>query len=224
MEAIKMEDLKRFFVKGELIPAIVQDYKSKEVLMLAYMNRESLAKTLETGYTWFYSRSRKELWNKGATSGHTQKVIKLDYDCDEDTLLVYVEQTGAACHTGNRSCFYRTLAENGEVPEANPLVSLEAVIADRKVNPEEGSYTCYLFEKGLDKVLKKVGEECAETIIAAKNGDKTELNGEVNDLIYHLMVMMNICELPLDDVLAELEKRSKKIGNLKKMKVVDRNT
>lgn len=219
-----MEDLKRFFVKGELIPAIVQDYKTKEVLMLAYMNEESLAKTLETGYTWFYSRSRKELWNKGATSGHTQRVVRLDYDCDEDTLLVYVEQTGAACHTGNRSCFYRTLVENEEVPEANPLVSLEQVIADRKANPEEGSYTCYLFEKGLDKVLKKVGEESAETIIAAKNGDKTELNGEVNDLIYHLMVMMNICELPLDDVLAELEKRSKKIGNLKKMKVVDRNT
>ena len=219
-----MEDLKKFFVKGELIPAVVQDYKSKEVLMLAYMNEESLAKTLETGYTWFYSRSRKELWNKGATSGHTQRVVKLDYDCDEDTLLVLVEQNGAACHTGNRSCFYRTLVENEEVPEANPLVSLEEVIASRKANPEEGSYTCYLFEKGLDKVLKKVGEECAETIIAAKNGDKTELNGEVNDLIYHLMVMMNICELPLDDVLAELEKRSKKIGNLKKMKVVDRNT
>lgn len=219
-----MEDLKKFFVKGELIPAIVQDYKTKEVLMLAYMNEESLSKTLETGYTWFYSRSRNELWNKGATSGHTQRVVKLDYDCDEDTLLVYVEQNGAACHTGNRSCFYRTLVENEEVPEANPLVSLEEVIADRKANPEEGSYTCYLFEKGLDKVLKKVGEECAETIIAAKNGDKTELNGEVNDLIYHLMVMMNICELPLDDVLAELEKRSKKIGNLKKMKVVDRNT
>ncbi len=219
-----MEDLKRFFLKGELVPAIVQDYKTKEVLMLAYMNEESLAKTLETGYTWFYSRSRGELWNKGATSGHTQKVVRLDYDCDEDTLLVYVEQTGAACHTGNRSCFYRTLVENEEVPEANPLVSLEEVIADRKANPEEGSYTCYLFEKGLDKVLKKVGEECAETIIAAKNADKTELNGEVNDLIYHLMVMMNICDLPLDDVLAELEKRSKKIGNLKKMKVVDRNT
>jgi phosphoribosyl-ATP pyrophosphohydrolase/phosphoribosyl-AMP cyclohydrolase len=219
-----MEDLKRFFVKGELIPAIVQDYKSKEVLMLAYMNEESLAKTLETGYTWFYSRSRKELWNKGATSGHLQKVKRLDYDCDEDTLLVYVEQTGAACHTGNRSCFYRTLIENEEIPEANPLVSLEEVVADRKANPEEGSYTCYLFEKGLDKVLKKVGEECAETIIAAKNGDNVELNGEVNDLLYHLMVMMNICGLSLDEVNAELEKRAKKIGNLKKMKVVDRNT
>ena len=219
-----MEDLKRFFAKGELIPAIVQDYKTKEVLMLAYMNEESLGKTLETGYTWFYSRSRKELWNKGATSGHLQKVIRLDYDCDEDTLLVFVEQTGAACHTGNRSCFYRTLVENEEVPDTDPLASLEAVIADRKANPEEGSYTCYLFDKGLDKVLKKVGEESAETIIAAKNGDLTELNGEVNDLIYHLMVMMNICGLPLSDVIEELEKRAKQIGNLKKMKVVDRNT
>ena len=219
-----MEDLKVFFKKGELIPAIVQDYKTKDVLMLAYMNEESLKKTLETGYTWFYSRSRKELWNKGATSGHTQRVIKLDYDCDEDTLLVLVEQNGAACHTGNRSCFYRTLQENGEVPDINPLVSLEEVIADRKVNPEEGSYTCYLFEKGLDKVLKKVGEECAETIIAAKNGDLSELNGEVNDLFYHVMVMMNICGLSLDEVQKEMEIRAKKIGNLKKMKVVDRNT
>ncbi len=219
-----MEDLKVFFKKGELIPAVVQDYKTKEVLMLAYMNEESLGKTLETGYTWFYSRSRGELWNKGATSGHTQRVIKIDYDCDEDTLLIYVEQNGAACHTGSRSCFYRTLQENGEVPEANPLVSLEEVIADRKVNPEEGSYTCYLFEKGLDKVLKKVGEECAETIIAAKNGNLTELNGEVNDLFYHVMVMMNICGLSLDEVQKEMEIRAKKIGNLKKMKVVDRNT
>lgn len=219
-----MEDLKVFFKKGELIPAIVQDYKTKEVLMLAYMNEESLGKTLETGYTWFYSRSRGELWNKGATSGHTQRVVKIDYDCDEDTLLIFVEQNGAACHTGNRSCFYRTLKENEEVPDVNPLVSLEAVIDDRKVNPEEGSYTCYLFEKGLDKVLKKVGEECTETIIAAKNGDLTELNGEVNDLFYHVMVMMNICGLSLDEVQKEMDIRAKKIGNLKKMKVVDRNT
>lgn len=219
-----MEDLKVFFKKGELIPAIVQDYKTKEVLMLAYMNEESLGKTLETGYTWFYSRSRGELWNKGATSGHTQRVVKIDYDCDEDTLLVFVEQNGAACHTGNRSCFYRTLKENEDLPDVNPLVSLEAVIADRKQNPEEGSYTCYLFEKGLDKVLKKVGEECAETIIAAKNGDLTELNGEVNDLFYHVMVMMNICGLSLDEVQKEMDIRAKKIGNLKKMKVVDRNT
>ena len=221
---IKMEDLKVFFKKGELIPAIVQDYKTKEVLMLAYMNEESLGKTLETGKTWFYSRSRQELWNKGATSGHIQTVKKIDYDCDEDTLLVFVEQTGAACHTGNRSCFYRTLVENEEVPSANPILDLAEVVEHRKTNPEEGSYTCYLFEKGLDKILKKVGEECAETIIAAKNGDKTELTGEISDLIYHLTVMMSECELPVSEVMGELERRSHKIGNLKKMKVVDRNT
>ncbi len=219
-----MEDLKKFFVKGELIPAIIQDYKTKEVLMLAYMNEESLAKTLETGMTWFYSRSRQELWNKGATSGHVQKVIKIDYDCDEDTLLVYVDQTGAACHTGNRSCFYRTLAENDDVPETNPLLSLEQVVEHRKTNPEEGSYTCYLFEKGLDKILKKVGEECAETIIAAKNDNMEDLTGEIADLMYHLTVMMSCRELPMSAVMDELEKRSHKIGNLKKMKTVDRNT
>ena len=219
-----MEDLKKFFVKGELIPAIIQDYKTKEVLMLAYMNEESLAKTLETGMTWFYSRSRQELWNKGATSGHVQKVIKIDYDCDEDTLLVYVDQTGAACHTGNRSCFYRTLAENDDVPETNPLLSLEQVVEHRKTNPEEGSYTCYLFEKGLDKILKKVGEECAETIIAAKNDNMEDLTGEIADLMYHLTVMMSCKGLPMSAVMDELEKRSHKIGNLKKMKTVDRNT
>ena len=217
-----MEDLKVFFKKGELIPAIVQDYRTKEVLMLAYMNEESLTKTLETGKTWFYSRSRQELWNKGATSGHVQVVKKIDYDCDEDTLLVFVEQTGAACHTGNRSCFYRTLVENEEVPSVNPILDLAEVVEHRKTNPEEGSYTCYLFEKGLDKILKKVGEECAETIIAAKNGDKTELTGEISDLIYHLTVMMSECELPVSEVMGELERRSHKIGNLKKMKVVDR--
>ena len=219
-----MEDLKKFFVKSELIPAIVQDYKTKEVLMLAYMNEESLAKTLETGMTWFYSRSRQELWNKGATSGHVQKVIKIDYDCDEDTLLVFVDQTCAACHTGNRSCFYRTLAENGDVPETNPLLSLEQVVEHRKTNPEEGSYTCYLFEKGLDKILKKVGEECAETIIAAKNDNMEDLTGEIADLMYHLTVMMSCRELPMSAVMDELEMRSHKIGNLKKMKTVDRNT
>ena len=219
-----MEDLKKFFVKGELIPAIVQDYKTKEVLMLAYMNEQSLAKTLETGMTWFISRSRQELWNKGETSGHVQKVVRIDYDCDEDTLLVFVEQTGAACHTGNRSCFYRTLAENGDVPEINPLLSLEEVVEHRKTNPEEGSYTCYLFEKGLDKILKKVGEECAETIIAAKNDNMEDLTGEIADLMYHLTVMMSCRELPMSAVMDELEKRSHKIGNLKKMKTVDRNT
>ncbi|MBQ9115715.1 MAG: bifunctional phosphoribosyl-AMP cyclohydrolase/phosphoribosyl-ATP diphosphatase HisIE [Clostridia bacterium] len=227
-----MEDLKKFFVKSELIPAVIQDYKTREVLMVGYMNEESLAKTLEDGKTWFYSRSRQKLWNKGETSGHFQLVKRIDYDCDEDTLLLHVEQIGAACHTGNRSCFYRTLDEREELPEYNPLLSLEEVVNHRKSNPEEGSYTCYLFEKGLDKILKKVGEECSETIIAAKNLQRTEnrgedeelLVGEVADLIYHLEVMLAESGVSVGKVMDELEKRSHKIGNLKKMKTVDRNT
>ena len=227
-----MEDLKKFFTKSELIPAIIQDYRTREVLMLGYMNEESLEKTLASGKTWFFSRSRQKLWNKGETSGHFQAVKRIDYDCDEDTLLIYVEQTDAACHTGNRSCFYRTLQEREELPEYNPILSLEEVVRHRKENPEEGSYTCYLFEKGLDKILKKVGEECAETVIAAKNLQKTEnraedeelLVGEVADLIYHLEVMLAAENVSLQSVMDELEKRSHKIGNLKKMKTVDRNT
>ena len=227
-----MEDLKKFFAKIDLIPAVIQDYKTREVLMVGYMNEESLTKTIEDGKTWFYSRSRQKLWNKGETSGHFQLVKRIDYDCDEDTLLVHVEQLGAACHTGNRSCFYRTLEEREELPEYNPILCLEEVVMDRKVNPEEGSYTCYLFEKGLDKILKKVGEECSETIIAAKNLQVTEnrtedeelLVGEVADLIYHLEVMLAQSGVSVQAVLDELEKRSHKIGNLKKMKTVDRNT
>lgn len=227
-----MEDIKKFFVKSELVPAVIQDFKTREVLMVGYMNEESLGKTLEDGKTWFYSRSRQKLWNKGETSGHFQLVKRIDYDCDEDTLLIHVEQIGAACHTGNRSCFYRTLDEREELPEYNPILSLEEVVNHRKTNPEEGSYTCYLFEKGLDKILKKVGEECSETIIAAKNLQKTEnreedeelLVGEVADLIYHLEVMLAESNVSVQAVLDELEKRSHKIGNLKKMKTVDRNT
>ena len=227
-----MEDLNKFFVKSELIPAVIQDYKTREVLMVGYMNRESLAKTIEEGKTWFFSRSRQKLWNKGETSGHFQLVKRIDYDCDEDTLLLHVEQIGAACHTGERSCFYRTLDEKEELPEYNPLLSLEEVVNHRKNNPEEGSYTCYLFEKGLDKILKKVGEECSETVIAAKNLQRTDnraedeelLVGEVADLIYHIEVMLAESGVSVGKVLDELEKRSHKIGNLKKMKVVDRNT
>lgn len=228
-----MIDIKVFFEKSELVPAVIQDWRTREVLMLGYMNEESLKKTLEDGRTWFYSRSRQKLWNKGETSGHFQNVKRIDYDCDEDTLLVYVEQIGAACHTGNRSCFYRTLAEIEELPEySDPLLSLEAVVRNRKNSPEEGSYTCYLFEKGIDKILKKVGEECSETIIAAKNlqnssdreTDTELLVGEVSDLIYHLEVMLTEEGVSVQSVLDELEKRSHKIGNLKKMKTVDRNT
>jgi len=230
-----------------LVPAIVQDAISKEVLMLAYMNEESLQKTLQSGQTWFWSRSREALWNKGATSGHTQQVVSLHYDCDGDALLVRVRQTGPACHTGTYSCFYRsadvssgdstalsvTVAPSVAVvptgapasPDADssdgitalsaadrygPLNRLEATIARRDAERTEGSYTTYLFEKGLDKILKKIGEESAEVIIAGKNRDPQELRAEAADLIFHLMVLLREQRIPLDDVLDELEFRHRK--------------
>lgn len=209
----------RFDTHG-LVPAIVQDAVSKEVLMMAYMNKESLGKTLESGETWFWSRSRSELWHKGATSGHIQKVRSLRYDCDGDTLLVLVEQTGPACHTGSYSCFYNdvkigALAEAGQPAEAAQdrfaiLNALEATIAKRDAERPEGAYTTYLFEKGVDKILKKVGEEAAEVIIAAKNRDQDELRYEASDLIFHLMVLLREQKLPLDEVMRELDRRHNK--------------
>ncbi|MCD1258512.1 bifunctional phosphoribosyl-AMP cyclohydrolase/phosphoribosyl-ATP diphosphatase HisIE [Paenibacillus athensensis] len=204
------------FDEQGLVPAIVQDAISKEVLMMAYMNRESLERTAATGATWFWSRSRQELWNKGATSGHTQKVKALRYDCDADTLLVLVEQSGPACHTGSYSCFTHSIpvaevtAEGGEAVQGDRfaiLSALEAVIASRDAERPEGAYTTYLFEKGVDKILKKVGEETAEVIIAAKNNDNDELRYEASDLIFHLMVLLRNNRLPLDDVMKELERR-----------------
>lgn len=199
-----------------LVPAIVQDAISKEVLMLAYMNKESLQKSLESGETWFWSRSRGELWHKGATSGHTQRIESLRYDCDGDTLLVLVRQNGAACHTGAYSCFYRDA--DGELPQEKlpqpdrftPLSALEETIAKRQAERPEGSYTTYLFDKGLDKILKKIGEETAEVIIGGKNQDKVEIRCEAADLIFHLMVLLREQEIPLDDVLKELEFRHRK--------------
>ncbi|GIP48932.1 bifunctional phosphoribosyl-AMP cyclohydrolase/phosphoribosyl-ATP diphosphatase HisIE [Paenibacillus sp. DXFW5] len=201
-----------------LVPAIVQDAGSKDVLMLAYMNRESLRKSVETGLTWFWSRSRAELWNKGATSGNTQRITALKYDCDGDTLLVEVIANGPACHTGEPTCFYRTAAEaeiaaastglnGGAEDRFKVLAELEQLIAERYAERPEGAYTTYLFEKGLDKILKKVGEETAESIIAAKNGDNDELRYEVSDLIYHLLVLLRERNLPLDDIMQELERR-----------------
>ncbi|WHX49264.1 bifunctional phosphoribosyl-AMP cyclohydrolase/phosphoribosyl-ATP diphosphatase HisIE [Paenibacillus woosongensis] len=203
-----------------LVPAIVQDAASKDVLMLAYMNRESLKKSLETGQTWFWSRSRAELWNKGATSGNTQQIVALRYDCDGDTLLVEVHRQGPACHTGEDSCFYRTAATaedqaagagaaNGGTASGRfaVLAELEQLIAERYKERPEGAYTTYLFDKGIDKILKKVGEETAESIIAAKNGDNDELRYEVSDLIYHLLVLLRERNLPLDDIMQELERR-----------------
>ena len=190
-----------------LVPCVVQDVYTREVLMLAYMNEESIKKTLETGETWFFSRSRNELWNKGATSGHKQTVKKLSYDCDGDTLLAEVEQIGAACHTGAKSCFYTTMFESEEkVFEIGKLFDL---IKERKETPVEGSYTNYLFDKGIDKILKKVGEESAEVIIAAKNPGLTELQYELSDLVYHSMVLMVERGLELKDIAEELKKRLK---------------
>jgi phosphoribosyl-ATP pyrophosphohydrolase/phosphoribosyl-AMP cyclohydrolase len=203
------------FDEHGLVPAIVQDAVSKEVLMMAYMNRESLQKTLETGQTWFWSRSRGELWNKGSTSGNTQEVVSIKYDCDGDTLLVAVRPNGPACHTGSYSCFYRTagaIKEEHALTEDRfgPLSRLEATIAQRDAERPEGSYTTYLFEKGLDKILKKIGEETAEVIIAGKNRDAKELSAEAADLIFHLLVLLREQRVPLDAVLEELEFRHRK--------------
>ena len=206
----------KFDEKG-LVPAIVQE-ENGQVLMLAYMNEESLKKTLETGYTWFYSRSRKKLWNKGETSGNVQKVKEISYDCDGDTLLVRVHQTGVACHTGTYSCFSgRRLGENEKsvavVPEepqaslANVLNDLYEVIRDRQLNPVEGSYTNYLFQHGQDKILKKVGEEAAETIIASKNMDRQEIAYEMGDLWYHCLVLLAFHNPSPEIVFRELRNR-----------------
>lgn len=253
-----------------LVAAVVQDAISKEVLMVAYMNREALKLTVESGEAWFWSRSRQELWHKGATSGHVQKVKSLAYDCDADTLLLKVVPQGPACHTGSYSCFYRELpldgaaagSAGGDVCGCGPspaggsagvggaaaadrgkeeyfgsnvtgvdreavkgwrkngivdaqdrfaiLGQLESVIAKRELERPEGAYTTFLFDKGVDKILKKVGEEASEVIIAAKNRSPEELRYEVSDLIYHLLVLLREQKLPLDDVLAELDRRHNK--------------
>ncbi len=193
-----------------LIPAIVQDCKNGEVLMMAYMNRESLQKTIETRENWFFSRSRQQLWHKGETSGHLQKVKELFYDCDADTLLVKVEQTGVACHTGERTCFHNAVVtEEGAAHTANAQILYEVydVISTRYDERPEGSYTTYLFTKGLDKILKKVGEEAAEVIIGAKNRNKDEVVYEVGDLLYHLLVLLKEQGIEPDAVFAELAKR-----------------
>lgn len=192
-----------------MIPVIVQDYKTNEVLMLAYMNEEAFNQTVKTGRMTYWSRSRDELWCKGDTSGHYQYVKSLSIDCDNDTLLAKVYQIGAACHTGNRSCFFTNLMKK-EYNDSNPLTVLQDVyriILDRKTHPKEGSYTNYLFEKGLDKILKKCGEESTEIVIAAKNPDSEELIYEISDFLYHLMVLMAECGLDWDDITRELVNR-----------------
>lgn len=238
-----------------LVPAVAQDIRTDEVLMLAYMNEESLRKTIETGKAHYFSRSRRKLWLKGETSGHFQKVRSISLDCDGDTLLLKVEQTGAACHTGHRSCFFTRLeaaelkagiytqeqdgagrqsdvtpqpeaaaqpytvrqqeaaAQPDAVPNHNDSSGAEVlqevfdVISDRRINPKEGSYTNYLFNKGLDKILKKVGEEACEVVIASKNGTSAEIKSEIADLIYHIMVLLAEKNMTLQDIYGELKSR-----------------
>ena len=188
-----------------LIPAIVQDHYSKKVLMLAYMNAESLEITINEGKTCFWSRSRKCLWRKGETSGNTQQVVSIRTDCDKDTLLIDVIKNGPACHTGSETCFF----EDVVAPETEEFSyeGLYEMLLGRKINKKEGSYTTYLFEKGIDKILKKVGEECTEVIIGAKGGDKAETVYEIADLLYHVTVLMIEMGISLEEVTAELAKR-----------------
>lgn len=202
--------------ENKLIPAIVQDVHSKAVLMLAYMSEESLQETIDMGTTCFYSRSRQELWRKGETSGHFQKVCEIKYDCDADTLLLTVEQTGSACHEGSFSCFTNVLWEKkGNLPVvrkesiAEIIGRLYEIIVDRKENGDDKSYTKYLFVSGQDKILKKVGEEAAETIIASKNNDNGEVVYEMADLWYHCIVLLAYHGISPDNLLGELASRRK---------------
>jgi phosphoribosyl-AMP cyclohydrolase / phosphoribosyl-ATP pyrophosphohydrolase len=210
---MNIEELK--FDANGLIPAVVQDASTREVLTVAYMNEESIGKSLETRETWFYSRSRQELWHKGGTSGNTQKIVEIKYDCDGDALVVLVEPSGPACHTGAVSCFSESLLMNevsaGAASLSNfaVMLELEKTIRERERDMPEGAYTTYLFDKGVDKILKKVGEEAAEVIIAAKNRDAEELKWEAADLLYHLMVLLQEQKLPLKNVLEVLNKRKK---------------
>lgn len=192
-----------------MIPVVVQDYKTSEVLMMAYMNEEAYLKTLKTCRMTYFSRSRNELWIKGDTSGHYQYLKELKADCDKDTLLAKVKQVGAACHTGEYSCFFNEIMKK-EYKETNPLKVFEsvmAVIEDRKVNPKEGSYTNYLFDKGIDKILKKVGEEATEIVIAAKNPNTNEIKYEIADFLYHMMVLMAEKNVTWEEITDELDKR-----------------
>lgn len=201
---LSIDELK-FDEKG-LIPAIVVDYASKKVLTLAYMNRESLEISVKEGRTCFWSRSRKELWRKGETSGNIQEIVDITADCDRDALVVRVNPAGPACHLGNESCFEDKVYESG-TPGEFSLDNLYELIKGRKTSRKEGSYTTYLFEKGIDKILKKVGEESTEVIIAAKGGDKAETVYEVSDLVYHVMVMMAEMGITNEDIIKELASR-----------------
>lgn len=194
------------FDERGLIPSIVQDHYTKEVLMLAYMNEESLALTIAEGYTCFFSRSRQTLWRKGETSGNRQRVVAITADCDQDTLLVEVIKAGPACHTGAESCFFEPVYVDDDVKPFS-VQGLYRLIKERKVTQQEDSYTTYLFEKGLDKILKKVGEESAEVIIAAKGQEREETIYEIADLYYHVLVLLVETGIEPQDILAELARR-----------------
>lgn len=205
--AVKWEEFK--LNSDGHVTVVVQDYKTDEVLMVAYMNEEAYNMTLKTGKMTYYSRSREELWIKGETSGHYQYVKSLTADCDKDTILAKVSQIGAACHTGSHSCFFNEIMAK-EYEEANPLKVFEqvfGVIKDRKVHPKEGSYTNYLFDKGIDKILKKLGEEATEIVIAAKNPNANEVKYEIADFLYHMMVLMAEKNITWEEITTELAQR-----------------
>ncbi|MDR1541197.1 MAG: bifunctional phosphoribosyl-AMP cyclohydrolase/phosphoribosyl-ATP diphosphatase HisIE [Clostridiales bacterium] len=201
----------RFDEKG-LVPVITQEARTKDVLMVAYMNREALELTVSTKKMHYYSRSRSKLWLKGETSGHFQTLLSLRADCDNDTLLAEVEQEGVACHTGSKSCFFKKVygEEEAEKPFGSILEELYETVLDRKANPVEGSYTNWLLDEGIDKILKKVGEESAEVIIAAKNSSKQEISYEVADLLYHLSVMLAHQGVSWEEALKKLKGRRNK--------------
>jgi len=206
LEQIKFND-------DGLVPVIVQDKSSGQVLMLAYANKDAIQKTIDTGKSHFWSRSREKLWMKGEESGNIQEIQEIYYDCDIDTLLYLVKQTGVACHTGERTCFYRSTEGNTQAPtfgapdSSKTLDEVYEVIIDRKLNPKEGSYVSGLFEKGIDKILKKIGEEAGETIIGAKNEDKKEVIYETADLWFHSMIVLSYFDINPEDIYDELGRR-----------------
>ena len=204
---VNADELK--FDEKVLIAAIAQDYESGEVLMQAFMNREAVEKTFETGYAHYYSRSRASLWKKGETSGNTQKVITAYLDCDKDCILLKVRQKGVACHTGMYSCFSQQVKGDENEIGAEMFGKLQRIVEDRKKNPEEGSYTSFLFARGIDKIAKKAGEEAVELVIASKNDDKGEVIGEAADFLYHMMVLLAEKGVKLSEVCSELYKRNK---------------
>lgn len=223
MESVDIKNIS-FDDKG-LVPAIVQDARNGEVLMMAYMNEESLKKTVESGETWFFSRSRQKLWHKGEESAHFQHVKRIYVDCDADTLVVEVIPDGPACHTNNRSCFYRSLTEWENEEGDGSLAILDTLfeeIKDRRIHPQEKSYTNYLQQEGKDKIDKKIGEEASEVIIADQHQDKEEIVDESCDLLYHLFVLWENSGIDLYDIMAKLEERDGKKGNKKKVGHLDK--